>query len=165
MKAFTKSIILLFFLNLISFHYLSGQQCGYTNEAPIVNYQIANRGYSILDLRVQVYAIMNSDGSKGVTRSQAVTSMEAVAEDFLDNYDIKLNYCIREIRSDYAYNFNVNYTPQCYANHIEFAIHENCAWYACGAAGGINGIGSGWAVNIHSTIMHEFGHFRFESYT
>lgn len=126
---------LLVFLFLIPINVAFSQQCGYPNDVQVVNYQVANRNYSEIGLRIQVYAIMNENGTKGVTKTQADISMAKVAQDFLINYGIIINYCVREIRSNYVYNFeHFNIPPTC-ESHIYFRIHENCRQNTCGEAG------------------------------
>ena len=79
------SFFLIFICFILPFNFILSQHCGYSDDIEIQNYQVSNRNYTTIELRIMVYAIMNENGTKGVTRLQAEVSMALVARDFLDN--------------------------------------------------------------------------------
>lgn len=157
-------LIFVFFI-LLKTTVVYTQQCGFPNDVqilPIGNSNF-NGGNNTLQIKVKVLAVLNEDGSQGVNAATADTYMADVAGEFLQDYNIKLNYCIKEIKSDYFfYNLQYGYPRVQSAEYtnINLALFNDCIPGVCGAAAlPIGPIPSfGWSVLNHKIIMHELGH-------
>ncbi len=144
-KNYIESKFTLIFLfttfGLLAHNNLNSQQCRYPNDVEIVKYPNSNRSTLIGPIKVMVYAVLKDDGITGVSFSEAESYMSVVKNEFLNDYNINLDYCIREIHSTYLYDNRDNYPQNCFNRDvITLKLHENCGNGACGR-GGFWGLG------------------------
>ncbi|HMT53605.1 MAG TPA: T9SS type A sorting domain-containing protein [Saprospiraceae bacterium] len=110
----------------------------------------------MVDIKILVYAILKDDGITGVSSAEAEMYMSDVKTYFLD-YQINIDYCIKEVHSTYIYNNHKIFPKLCEnPSYVLFKLHEDCEppLYICGN-GGQN---KGWSILHHKTIIHELGH-------
>ncbi len=144
------NFIILILTALMPIFHLYGQfQCGFPSDVPIVKFNLLNR-QDYAQVKLKVEAIMNDDGTKGVTKDEAETYMSAVVQEFYNDCKIEIVYCIEEVHDSYIYN----HKDIANCNKLSLALHENTV----GGIGGAAGETGAWAKLQHNIIMHELGH-------